>query len=78
MVINVGLLVDCKGEAGVFLGEAVLEAILEGEGIGERKLTTGLVGMSKQEGVKCRKSSSGSERSERQSSQGGKIECTAA
>ena len=69
------LLVGCKSEAGGSSGEAGLEGILEGEEMGE---TTGLVGISKSEGLKGWKSSSGSERTERQSSQGGKIEFTAA
>ena len=40
-------------------------------------MTTGLMGRSKPAGVKVWECSSGSERTERQSSQGGKIECTA-
>ena len=73
-----GLLVDCKGEVGVSSGEAGLEGILEREDIGERRLTTGLMGMSELEGVKDWKFPSGSERTEGQSSQVGKIEGTAA
>ena len=74
----VGLLRDCKGETGVSSGETGLEATFEGEGIGARKVTTALVGRSKPEDVKCWKSSSGSERTERQSSEEGKVECSAA
>ena len=37
----VGLLVDCRGEAGVSSGEAGLEGIFEGDEIGGRKVTTG-------------------------------------
>ena len=72
-----GLLVDRKDEVGVSSGEAGLECILGGKDTGERKLTTELVGRSKPEGVRGWKSSSGSERTERQSSQGGKIESNA-
>ena len=71
----VGLLVDRRGEAGVSSGEAGLDGILEGDEIGDRKVTTELVERSKPEGVRGRKSSSGSERTEKQSSQGGEIEC---
>ena len=39
-------------------------------------MTIGLVGMARPEGVKCLRRSSGSERTERQSSQGGRIECS--
>ena len=74
----VGLLLDRKGEAGVSSGEAGFEGIFEGEGIGDRKVTTNLVGRSKQEGVRDWKASSGLEKTERQSSQGGKIECNEA
>ena len=74
----VGLLLDCEGEAGVSSGEAGLKGIFEGEEIGDRKVSTELVGMSKSEGVRGWKSSSGSERTERQSSQRGKIQCNAA
>ena len=73
-----GFLVDCRDEAGVSSDEAGLEGIFEGEEVGEGKLTTGLNGKSEPEGVKDWNSSSGSERSERQSSQGGKVECSAA
>ena len=38
-------------------------------------MTTELVGRSTPEGVRGRKTSSGSEMTERQSSQGGKMEC---
>ena len=69
---------ESKGEAGVSSGEAGLEGIFEGEEITDRKVTTGLVGRSKPEGVNCWTSSSGSERTERQSLKGGMIECTAA
>ena len=48
-IIVLGLLIDCKVEAVVSSGEAELEGILEGEGIRERNLTTGLVGRSKQQ-----------------------------
>ena len=75
MSVIVGLLVVCKGEAGVSSGDAGLEGILEGEDIGERKMTTELVGRFKPEGVSGWKSSSGSEKTERQSSEGGKAEC---
>ena len=70
----VGLLVDRSGEAG----EAGLEGIFEGEEIRDREVTTELVGRSKPEGVRGWKSSYGSEKTERQSSQAGKIECNAA
>ena len=73
-----GLLLDRIGERGVSLGEAGLEGIFEGEEIGDRKVTTELVGRSKPEGVRGCKSSSGPERTERQSSHGGNIECNAA
>ena len=76
-IIVLGVLVDCKGEAVVSSGEAVLEGVLEGEEMGE-KVTTGLVAISNPEGVKGWKSSSGPEGIEKQSSQGGRIECTAA
>ena len=62
---------------GVPSGEAGLEAIFEGEEIGDRKVTTELAGRSKPGGVRGWKSSSESESSERQSSQVG-IECNAA
>ena len=66
-IIVVVLPVDCKGEAGVSSCEAGLEGILKEEDIGERNKTKRLMGKSKPEGVKCWKSSSGSERAERQS-----------
>ena len=47
-----GLLVGCKGEAGVSLGEAGLEGIFAGGEIGDRKVTTEVVGRSKPEGVR--------------------------
>ena len=84
------MLVDRKGEVGGssgeaglegearLEGEAGLESFFEGEEIGERKVTTKLLGRSKPEGVRGWKSPSGSEGSERQSSQGGKIEFNAA
>ena len=62
------------GEGGSS-GEAGLEGILKGEEIGERKMTPELVQSSKPGGVRGRKSSSASEMTERQSSQGGNIEC---
>ena len=68
--VVVGLIVGCKGEAGVSSGEAGLEGIFAGGAIGNRKVTTEVVGTSKPEGVGGWKSSSGSERTERQSSQG--------
>ena len=68
------MLVGCKGEAGVSLGEAGLEGIFEGEEVGDRKVPTALAGWSKPGGVGGRKSSSVSQRTERQSSEG-KIEC---
>ena len=69
---------DCKGEPVVSSGDAGLEGIFEVEEIGERTVTKELEGRSKPEGVRGWKCSSGSERTERQSSQGGKIECNAA
>ena len=45
-VVTVGLLVDCKSEAGISSGEAALMGILGGEEIGERKATTGLARIS--------------------------------
>ena len=73
-----GLLVDCTDEVGVLSGEAGLEGVLEGEEIGQRKVTTGIVGISISERVNGWKFSSGSERTGRQSSEGGNFECTAA
>ena len=67
--------VDCKGEPGVSSGDAELEGIFEGKEIGDRKVKSDLVGRSKPGGVGGRKSSSGSKRTERQSSQGGNAEC---
>ena len=75
MVIIRGGFVDCKGETGVSSGDAGLEGIFEGGEIGDRKVTTELVGGSRPGGVRGRKSSSGSKRTERQSSQGGNVEC---
>ena len=74
MTVVVGLLVVCKGEAGVLSGEAGLEGIFEGEEIGDKKVKTELVGRFRPEGVRIWKSF-GSERTERQTSQRGKIEC---
>ena len=73
--VVVELLGVCKGEAGVSSGEAGLEGIFAGGEIGDRKVTTEVVGRSKPEGVGGWKSSSGSDKTERQSSQGGKTEC---
>ena len=73
----VGFLVDRRGEAGVLSGEAGLEGIFEGEKIGDKKVTTEFLGRFKPEGVRGWKSSSASQRTEKQSSQG-KIECNAA
>ena len=70
-----GWLVGSKDRADGSLGEAGLEGIFGWEAIGDRKVTTELVGRFKLEGVRVGKSPSGSERTERQSSQGGKIEC---
>ena len=58
--VVLGLLVGCKGEAGVSSGEAGLEGIFAGAEIGDRKVTTEVVGRSKPEGVGGWKSSSGS------------------
>ena len=65
------------GGAGVSSGEAGLEGIFEGQKIGDTKMTTELMGRSKPEGVRGWKSF-GSERTETQPSQGGKVECKAA
>ena len=73
--VVVGLLVICKGEAGVSSGDAGLEGIFEGGEMGDRKVMKELVDQSRPEGVGGWKSSSGSERTERQSSQGGNVEC---
>ena len=43
--------------------------------MGDRNVKTEVIGSSKPDGVSGRKSSSRSERTERQSSQGGKVEC---
>ena len=48
----VGLLVDCKSEAGVSSGEAGLEGIFAGKEKGERKMKSRSVGKSKPEGLK--------------------------
>ena len=74
----VGLLVDRRGEADVSSSEAGLEGIFQGDEIGDRKVTTELKRMSKPEGVRGRRGPltlSGSERTERQSSQAGNIDC---
>ena len=75
MFIVGGSLVVSKVREGGSSGEAGLEGICEQEAIGDKNVTSELVGRSKQEGVRGRKSSSGSEMTERQSPQGGKIEC---
>ena len=70
-----GLLVDDEGDSGVSSGKAGLEGSLEEE-IREGKVTTGLVGKLKPQGLRVwNSSSSGSKRAERQSSQGEKVEC---
>ena len=51
----VGLLVDRRGEAGVSSSEAGLEGILQGDEIGDRKVTTELKRRSKPEGVRGRR-----------------------
>ena len=63
----VGLLVDRRGDTGVSSGEIRLEGIFEGKEIRDRKVTTDLVWRSKPEGVRGWKSSSGSEKTEKQS-----------
>ena len=68
-MVIVGGLVESKVREGGSSGEAGLESI------GDKNVMPELVGRSKPEGVRGRKSSSGSEMTERQSSQGGKIEC---
>ena len=73
--IVVGWIVDCEIREGGSSCEAGLEGICKQEETGDRKVTPELVGRSKPEGVRGWKSSSGSEMTERQSSQGGKIEC---
>ena len=70
-----GWLVDSRVREGGSSGEAGLEGNCEREEIGDKNVTPELVRRSKPEGVRGRKSSSGSEVTERQSSQGGKIEC---
>ena len=77
-IIVVGLLVDSNGEASVPSGEAGLERIFEGEEIGEKKVTIRLEEKSEPEGVRGWKSFSRSERTEKQSSRGGKVECSSA
>ena len=54
-----GWVVDSKVKEGGSSGETGLEGIFEGEEIGDRKVTTELVGRSKPEGVRGRKSSLG-------------------
>ena len=49
--VVVELLVVCKSEAGVSSGETGLEGIFAGGEIGDRKVTTEVVGRSKPEGV---------------------------
>ena len=71
----VGLLVDRRSEAGVSSSEAGLEGIFEGDEIRDRKVIRELVGCSKLQCLRGRKSSSGSESTKKQSSQGRKIEC---
>ena len=73
-----GLLIDSNGEASDQSGEAGLERNFEGEMIGERKVTLRIKEKSDPEGVKGWKSSSGLEKTERQSSQRGKVECSVA
>ena len=73
--IVVGWIVDSKVREGGSSGETGLQGICEREEIGDKKVTPELVGRSKPEGVKGRKSSSTSEMTERQSSQAGKSEC---
>ena len=67
-VIFGGWLLDGKGGAGVSSIDAELGGIL-----GERKVTGEIVRSSKPEGVRGWKSPSGSEKTEKQSSQGGKM-----
>ena len=64
-VIFVCFPVACKGEAGVSSSKAGSEGILEGEEIGERKVTIRLVERSKTEGVQGWKTSSGWEKTDR-------------
>ena len=61
--VVVGLVVVCKGEAGVSSGEAGFEGIS-----GDGNVITELVEKSKPEGARGWRSSSGSQRTERQSS----------
>ena len=68
-IVIVGLLLDCKSEAGLLSGEDGLEGIFEGEELGERKVTTRLEGKSEPEGVKDGNLSCGSVKTERQLSQ---------
>ena len=77
-VIVVRLLADCKNEAGVSSSEAGLEGLLEGGEVEEGKVTTEFSGIYKPEGSSVSKSSSVWEKTEKQSSLGGKIECTVA
>ena len=70
-----GWIVDSKVREGGSSGEAGLEGICEREKIGDKKMTPELVERSGPENVKGRKSSSKSEMTERQSSQGGKSVC---
>ena len=74
MFIVGGSQIGSKVREGGSSGEAGLEGICEREEIGDKNVTPELVRRSKPEGVTGRKSSSGSELTERQSSQGGKIE----
>ena len=60
-----GLLVDCRGEAGVLSGEVGLEGIFEGREIRDRKVPPELVGGSKPEGVWGWKASFGLEKTEK-------------
>ena len=70
-----GWLVVSKVREGGSSGEAGLGGVCEQGAIGDKNVTSELVRRSKPEGVRGRESSSGSEMTERQSSQGGKIEC---
>ena len=76
--VVVVLLMNGKGDAGVSSGEAGLEGFFEEDEIWERTVTIRLVARSKPDGVRGWKPSSGLERTERQSSQGRKVECSAA
>ena len=75
--IVMGMPVDCKGEAGVSSRKARLESAFDGEEIGLRIMTSRLSGNFKPDDIKGSQSSSGLERTERQSWQGGKVECSA-